>query len=412
MIDMRNSKSAHQFDVVIVGGAMVGSVLALALAHKTQRHNSPLKIALIEAFEPAGEHPGFDARAIALSRGTIEALDQLEIWQDIKHLGTDIFHIHVSDRHHFGMTQLDASDFNLDAMGTVVELKPVGYELHNRLKSADVTLFCPNKVTQIRAERERQRLTLDNNETISAKLVVAADGANSIIRQNFSLEQKTVDFEQTAIIANIELKSPHQNKAWERFTDTGPLALLPMPSLNGKDRLSLVWALKPDQAEDYLALSDDEFLQELQTAFGYRAGKLIGTGKRFSYPLIMTYMPRPIHHRTIFVGNAAQTLHPVAGQGFNLGLRDIVSVTDVFEKAMLLKADVGSAETTHAYLKLRQQDRTNTLNRVEFLVRGFSNDHWPLVCGRSTGLRLLSWLPFLKAPVGKKAMGYTTHSHF
>ena len=407
-----HSHSEHQFDVVIVGGAMVGSVLALGLTHKAQQAESHLKIALIEAFEPTSEHPGFDARAIALSHGTIETLKQLEIWDCIKHLGTDISHIHVSDRHHFGMTQLDAGDFNLDAMGAVVELNPVGYELYQSLKSSDVTLFCPNKVIQVCAEQTHQYLTLDNGKTISAKLVVAADGANSIIRQNFNLEQKSVDFEQTAIIANIELENDHQNKAWERFTDTGPLALLPMSSLNGKDRLSLVWALKPEQADAYLKLSDDDFIKKLQTAFGYRAGKLTGTGKRFSYPLVMTYMSRPIHHRIIFVGNAAQTLHPIAGQGFNLGLRDIASVIDVCEKALLSNADVGSAATIYDYLKQRHEDRTNTLNRVEFLVRGFSNNHWPLVCGRSAGLRLLSWLPFLKTPVGKKAMGYTTQSHF
>ena len=407
-----NTKPVHQFDVVIVGGAMVGSVLALGLANKAKQHKSPLKIALIEAFEPTNEHPGFDARAIALSHGTIEALKALNIWDDIQDLGTDISHIHVSDRHHFGMTQLNAADFNLDAMGAVVELNPVGYKLHQRLQSSDITLFCPAKVTQVCATSEHQTLTLDNGDILSAKLVVAADGANSIVRQNHKLAQESVDFEQTAIIANIELDQAHQNRAWERFTNTGPLALLPMSPLKNKDRLSLVWALKPEQATEYLTLSDDEFVHKLQQAFGYRAGKLVATGKRFSYPLIMTYMPRPIHHRTIFVGNAAQTLHPIAGQGFNLGLRDIVSVIDVCEKAIVNYIDVGSATTIHAYLKQRQQDRTNTLNRVEFLVRGFSNEHFPLVCGRSIGLRLLSWFPIFKAPIGKKAMGYTTQSHF
>lgn len=405
-------KSEHQFDLVIVGGAMVGSVLALGLTYKTKLQNRPLKIALIEAFEPTGDHPGFDARAIALSHGTIEALKELNIWGDIKHLSTHISHIHVSDRHHFGMTQINAADFNLDAMGAVVELNPVGYELHKRLQASQVAMFCPAKVSQISTKPDRQILTLDNGETLSAKLIVAADGANSIIRQSFDLTQESVDFEQTAIIANIQLDQSHNNKAWERFTDTGPLALLPMLPLNGKDRLSLVWALRSEQSSAYLKLSDDEFIQKLQTAFGYRAGRLIATGQRVSYPLVMTYMPRPIHHRTIFVGNAAQTLHPIAGQGFNLGLRDIMSVIDVCNKAMLDNIDIGSASVSHAYLKQRQKDRTHTLNRIEFLVRGFSNNHWPLVCGRSLGLGLLSWFPLLKSPIAKKAMGYTTQSHF
>ncbi|RYV01899.1 2-octaprenyl-6-methoxyphenyl hydroxylase [Shewanella sp. OPT22] len=413
MVDNTSTQgSTHQFDVVIVGGAMVGSVLALGLALKANRLNKPLNIALVEAYEPTAEHPGFDARAIALSHGTIEAFKNLDIWDDIKHLGTDISRIHISDRGHFGMTQLDAQDFNLDAMGAVVELSPVGFKLHQKLQSSDVTMFCPAKVIDVTAEIDSKTLTLDNGEKLNAKLVVAADGANSIIRQSLNLSQEFVNFEQTAIIANIELEQKHQHRAWERFTDTGPLALLPMSELNGRDRLSLVWALTPEQAEEYLQLSDDAFIEKLQQAFGYRAGKLIAAGKRFSYPLIMTCMPRPIHHRTIFVGNAAQTLHPIAGQGFNLGLRDIMTVIDVVENGLKSEQDLGSTQITHTYLKQRQEDRGNTLNRVEFLVRGFSNNHWPLVCGRSLGLRLLSYLPFLKAPVGKKAMGFTTQSHF
>ena len=404
--------SDHQFDVVIVGGAMVGSILALGLAQKAKKHNSPLNIALVEAFEPTDEHPGFDARAIALSHGSIEALKALDIWDTIKHLGTGISHIHVSDRHHFGMTQLDASDFDVDVMGAVVELNPIGFELHKHLQASKVTMYCPAKVTQITTKIESQTLQLDNGETISGTLVIAADGANSIIRQSQNLPQKLVDFNQTAIIANIEIDRPHNNKAWERFTDSGPLALLPMSSSAGKDRLSLVWALEPNQAQHYLKLSDEAFIHNLQKAFGFRAGKLICAGKRNSYPLLMTYMPRPIHHRTIFVGNAAQTLHPIAGQGFNLGLRDIMSALDVCEHAMVNRLDIGSAQIIHRYLNNREQDRNNTLDRVEFLVRGFSTNHWPLVCGRSLGLRLLSWFPSLKGSVGKKAMGYTTQSHF
>ena len=404
--------SNHQFDIVIVGGAMVGSVLALGLERISKVHNRPLSVAIIEAFEPTSEHPGFDARAIALSHGTIEALKTLDIWNGLEHLSTNISHIHISDRHHFGMTDLNAAEFNLDKMGAVVELNPVGFALHKLIQSSNVTMFCPTKVKSIVAEPAQQVLTLDNGETVTAKLVVAADGANSIIRQCHRLEQQSVDFEQTAIIANVKLDDKHHNKAWERFTDTGPLALLPMSASEGNDRLSLVWAVKPEQAENYLALSDKEFVDKLQTAFGFRAGKLITAGKRFSYPLVMTYMQRPIHHRTLFVGNAAQTLHPIAGQGFNLGLRDIMSVIDVCEDALMHDTDIGSAHVVHSYLKQRQPDRDNTLQRVEFLVRGFSNNHFPLVCGRNIGLSLLSWLPSLKTTVGKKAMGYTTQSHF
>lgn len=407
-----NTNSGQQFDIAIVGGAMAGATLALALAqlglsanHQTQARK-PLSIALIEAHVPDNQHPGFDARSIAIAQGSIFELSRLGLWPKLAHLGTGIEHIHVSDRGHFGMTELNATQFQLTTLGQVVELERVGQVLFSELHKSGVTLYCPAKLASLDAGLTQHTLVLDTGERIQAKLVVAADGLQSKVRSSFNLPVTQVNFEQSAIIANVQTDKPHQHWAYERFTQTGPLALLPMQDSQGLARLSLVWALDENTAARLQVAPKAVFLAELQQAFGHRAGRFTDVSSRHAYPLNMSYMPRPIHHRCVFIGNAAQTLHPIAGQGFNLGLRDVVSLLDVLKTALEHGDDVGAVSVTHAYLQAREQDRNSTMNNIEFLVRGFSNQYWPLVLGRNLGLRLLSWFPPLKTPVARKAMGW------
>lgn len=397
--------SVQNVDIAIVGGAMAGATLALALARLSQT-SAPVSVALIEAHVPDKSHPGFDARSIAIAHGSIFELSRLGLWPKLAHLGTAIENIHVSDRGHFGMTELNAAQFHLDALGQVVELERVGQVLFNELNKSEVKLFCPAKLAQVEAGIDSHTLVLDSGERIQAKLVVAADGLQSKVRSSFHLPEIQVAFEQTAIIANIQTDKPHQHWAYERFTETGPLALLPMGDSQGQPRLSLVWALDDARAKQMQTAPKAEFLAALQQAFGYRAGQFIDVSARHAYPLNLSYMPRPIHHRCVFIGNAAQTLHPIAGQGFNLGLRDVVSLLEVLKMALAQGEDIGCAAVTHAYLNAREQDRNSTIRNIEFLVRGFSNQYWPLALGRNLGLRLLSWFPPLKTPVAQKAMGW------
>ncbi|QYJ96952.1 2-octaprenyl-6-methoxyphenyl hydroxylase [Shewanella alkalitolerans] len=403
---MTTSSDPKQFDIAIVGGAMAGATLALGLANLAQKRQQVLRIALIEANRPGDGHPGFDARSIAIAQGSIFELTRLGIWPKLAHLGTAIENIHVSDRGHFGMTTLNAKDFHLPYLGQVVELERVGAKLFNLLEQQDVSLFCPAKVASIVAGVDAQQLMLDDGTALSAKLVVAADGLNSKVRQDFKLPLEQVDFEQVAVVANVLTDKPHQEWAYERFTDSGPLAILPMANVDGQSRVSLVWALAPEHAELMLGAEKPAFLDALQDAFGHRAGRFIDVGERYAYPLKLSYMARPIYQRTVFIGNAAQTLHPIAGQGFNLGLRDLVCLLEVVDEALGRGEDIGGAKLTHEYLSRRQQDRDTTIANVEFLVRGFSNQHWPLVAGRNLGLRLLSWCPPLKTPIARKAMGW------
>ncbi|AAN53853.1 2-octaprenyl-6-methoxyphenyl hydroxylase [Shewanella oneidensis MR-1] len=397
--------SVQNVDIAIVGGAMAGATLALALA-RLSGTEKPLSIALIEAHLPDHNHPGFDARSIAIAHGSIFELSRLGLWPKLAHLGTAIKDIHISDRGHFGMTELNASQFHLDALGHVVELERVGQVLFSELNKTQVKLYCPAKLSELIPDIDSHTLVLDSGERICAKLVVAADGLQSKVRSSFYLPITQVAFEQTAIIANLQTDKPHQHWAYERFTETGPLALLPMADSQGQPRLSLVWALDHHRAQTMLNAPKAEFLAELQQAFGYRAGQFIDVSERHAYPLNLSYMPRPIHHRCVFIGNAAQTLHPIAGQGFNLGLRDVVSLLEVLNTAREQGEDIGSAAVTHAYLHVREHDRNSTIRNIEFLVRGFSNQYWPLALGRNLGLRLLSWFPPLKTPVAQKAMGW------
>ncbi|MFQ6370873.1 2-octaprenyl-6-methoxyphenyl hydroxylase [Shewanella sp. YIC-542] len=395
-----------EVDIAIVGGAMVGASLALALYQLSKQLQRPLKIALIEAHAAGQGQSGFDARAIAIAHGSRYALQRMGIWPLLSHLGSPIHDIHVSDRGHFGMTEINASSLHLPTLGAVVELEQVGQALFAALAKTSVAVYCPLELAAIHSEQQRHTLTLSDGRQLHCRLLVAADGANSKVRQLQQQPQAVTTFEQGAIIANVASNRPHQGMAWERFTEHGPIALLPMADCQGQARLSLVWAMDEQAIAAHLALSDEDFLQALQQAFGYRAGQFTAVGQRHSYPLTLSYMARPAYHRTIYVGNAAQTLHPIAGQGFNLGLRDVSGLLQVLTSVLQQGGDVGSAQVIHDYLQCRHGDRHDTISSIECLVRGFSNQYWPLVAGRNLGLRLLSWLPPLKVPVARRAMGW------
>ncbi|QSX34450.1 2-octaprenyl-6-methoxyphenyl hydroxylase [Shewanella avicenniae] len=403
---MDSNANLTQVDVAIVGGAMVGATTALGLAQQAKRCGKPLKIALIEAHQSGQQDSGFDARAIAVADGSIFALSQLGIWQSLAKLGTPIRDIHVSDRGHFGMTEINAQRFGLDALGQVIELSRAGQVLEALLTKSGIEYYCPATLASIHSEQQHHTLTLDNGQQLQCKLLIAADGLNSKVRELQQLPLEVSEFGQSAIIANISVSQPHHNMAWERFTENGPIALLPMADSDGKPRLSLVWAMATPLLERHLAMSDSEFLSALQQAFGNRAGNFLKLGERHCYPLALSLMPRPAYHRTVYLGNAAQTLHPIAGQGFNLGMRDVMALVDAVGDGLAQDQDLGGVQLIHHYLQSREQDRRETIASIELLVRGFSNQYWPLVAGRNLGLRMLSWLPPLKTPVARRAMGW------
>lgn len=382
------------YDIIIVGGGMVGASLALAL------ENTTLSIALIEAFDfNTDQQPSYDDRGIALSYGSQRIFETMGLWQQLKPFTTAIEHIHISDRGHFGATRLSAEQENVPALGQVILAREMGKVLNQRLKAhSNLALFCPNKVTDIDQQTDSVNLKLDNDQSLSGKLIVAADGANSTIRRLLELSQTEREYQQTAITANITTEQAHQNRAFERFTEHGPIALLPMPD----NRSSLVWTVKTGQEQAINELDDDAFLAKLQQEFGYRLGRFTQVGKRSHYPLKLVETDQTIQHRLVFIGNAAHSLHPIAGQGFNLGLRDVVALADVLHDN---PKDCGDAELLHDYQQWQRQDQATVITATDGLVRLFSNDNPLLGHGRALGLTMLDLSPAAKHFIAQKSMG-------
>ncbi|EGU41262.1 2-octaprenyl-6-methoxyphenyl hydroxylase [Vibrio scophthalmi] len=386
-----------QFDVVIAGGAMAGMTLALALDTLSR---SQLRIAVVEPFTVDHQaHPGFDSRSIALSFGTVEILKSLGLWEQIAPVATAIKHIHVSDRSHAGMTNIDHSDISVAALGYVVELADVGRIYQTQLEQRpSISLLCPDSVHEIERTASHNVVTLQSGEQLECRLLVAADGAISSCCQALGFELKQHDFDQVALIANIRCQQAHQGRAFERFTEQGPVALLPMSD----DRMSLVWCLRPEVAERVLQLDDAAFLAELQQAFGWRLGQMTQVGLRASYPLLLRYRAQNISHRFAIVGNAAQTLHPIAGQGFNLGIRDVASLAEEVVQSL---TDVGRYQVLNAFSRRRQADRDTTIAMTSALVHIFSNDYLSLRIGRNLGLAMMDNVPSLKTPLLQRTLG-------
>lgn len=386
-----------QYDVVIAGGAMAGATLALAIEHLSQE---TLRIAVVEPFKAQSDaHPGFDSRSIALSYGTVNLLCHLQLWSVIEPFATSIEHIHVSDRSHAGMTEITRQEVGVEALGYVVELADVGRVYQDLLaKSACIDFFCPDSVTYIEREQEHTNVELSSGEKLVAKLLVAADGAVSQCCQQVGLELFEHDFEQVAVIANIVAQEPHQGRAFERFTENGPVALLPMSD----NRMSLVWCLHPDEAETVLALSDRDFLARLQQDFGWRLGALKKVGQRASYPLVLRHRKQNISHRFAIVGNAAQTLHPIAGQGFNLGIRDVVSLA---EEVVRQSDDAGRYQGLMKFSQRREADRRETIWLTSSLVHIFSNDLPTMRIGRNAALAAMDNLSVFKQPLLRHTLG-------
>ncbi|MGD8407315.1 MAG: 2-octaprenyl-6-methoxyphenyl hydroxylase [Thiohalophilus sp.] len=402
-----SGQAQTEFDVVIVGGGLVGASLACALADTT------LRIAIVEAqsFTDRG-HPGFDARTVALSYGSREIFSAMGIWSAIEAQGvTPIRRIHVSDRGHIGSTHLDAAEQGLEAMGYVVETRVLGQVLNARLaQQANLTLLCPAKVSAVHVDSEHAHVSLELNgeeRELRAALVVAADGGDSFIRNDSGIATFTLDYHQTALISNVAVDRPHRNIAYERFTQTGPMALLPSHDEHDNDNVfALVWTLKPDQVDEVMGWDDETFLARLQQRFGDRAGRFTRTSKRHVYPLKFLQTREHVRERLAVIGNAAHTLHPVAGQGFNLGLRDVAVLSQVLVEALESKEDSGTLTVLNRYADWRKRDQWQTGIATDGLVRLFSNNFLPLALARNLGLTLLDVLPPLKKQLVRHAMGY------
>lgn len=404
-------------DIAIIGGGMVGVTLALMLARELPQ----LQVVLIEGqrfpaldiTKPLPYTAGFDARNTALSRRTVQAFTELGLWQQLQPHATPIHQIHISDRGHFGLSRLRAEEEQVESFGQVMENAWLGVVLLAALKQCPSVMLCDGvSVSALAVQADAATLTLERGEeapsTLTVPLVIAADGTQSRSREWLGLGARWHDYGQTALVTTVATSLPHEHTAYERFTSDGPIALLPLPDTPDQPpqtRRSLVWALKTAEAERINALSDADFLREFQRAFGRRAGRILRVGQRHAYPLQLMVAHQQAVPRAVILGNAAHSLHPVAGQGFNLCLRDVLVLVDDLRDACQSGADLGDAARLRAYEAKRLADQQQIIRFSDGLVRGFSNANPLLQLARNMGLLGFDLLPGAKPMVARYAMG-------
>lgn len=390
-----------EFDIAIIGGGMVGASLASLLAASQPQ----LRIALIEsqAFARADEmhfQPSFDARSTALSYGTAAILRELGLWDLLQQHITPIAQVHVSDRGHFLGGVIDANDNNLDAVGYVIENTWLGKVLLVHVQTQhNIQCFASSSVTALTPQQDCALLNVKTDAQeflIKTSLAVVADGGDSPLRKSLGIGTQVRAYGQTAIITNVEFSEPHHGVAYERFTADGPVALLPLGESNSAQQSALVWTLPAAQADQILALNDADFLIQLQERFGFRVGRFNRVAKRFSYPLQLVLAEEQIRSHLVLLGNAAHFLHPVAGQGFNLALRDCVCLVETLREATEKNKSPGDLAVLQTYIHKQSFDQQITIEFSDKLVRLFSSDQLPLIAMRHLGLLSLESIPLIK----------------
>ncbi len=411
--------STH-YDIVIIGGGMVGASLAAALLPVIKELD--LQIAVIESMPmPTDDlshyQPSYDARATALSYGTRKLYEQIDVWQSISAHVSPIQRIHVSDKGHFGATRLNAEEEHVPALGYVVENHWLGRSLLHHIKTHPNTDYvnycCPAEVISVTPVEKGMQLAIQlENETlqVSADLVVMADGGRSDLREKLGISYQEVVYQQHAVVTNISPDRPHQDIAYERFTDTGPLALLPLQDQALQDqketaRCGLVWTVPDAELETVMALDDAAFIARVQERFGYRAGRFVHVGKRFSYPLKLVLADEQVRPGLVVLGNAAHALHPIAGQGYNLALRGVVELAQSIIDARRAGVAVGDAAMLQAYHQSRVTDQQRTIGLSDKTMKLFSNRNPILALGRDLGLQLMDICPPAKTLFARGAMG-------
>ena len=389
----------YDYDVLIIGGGLVGASLACALG------NLPLRIGVIEAF-PFGSatQPSYDDRSVALAYGSRRIFEGIGLWPSLTKDATPIHKIHVSDRGHFGVVRLDATTAGQEALGYVIENRHLGKVLTETLSGlANVEMLCPAQLQAIEINEMASAVVKqgDSTRTLTARLIVGADGGQSVVRKCTGIKVISRDYGQSAVIANVTPGNFHHYIAYERFTKQGPLAMLPMST----DRCALVWTMDRENSSSVLEMSDDMFLARLQQYFGFRLGRLVKAGKRHVYPLTLVRAREHVRHRLVLIGNAAHTLHPVAGQGFNLGLRDVAVLAQVLTEGLIKEDDPGTLAVLDRYQHWRRRDQAGVAAFTDSVVRIFSNSFSPLVVARNLGLVALDVVPPLKTGLLRHTMG-------
>ncbi len=384
------------YDVIIVGGGLVGATLALAL--------KSYRVALLEAQpRPASEENiSGGERAIVLSASSKNILSALNIWPAITAFTESVNEVHVSDKGRFGQVKISAKDEDLPALGFVIQAKYLQKQLSQLLENQpNITVFYEAKCDELCNTQDVGIVkyhTPHGENKISAKLVVAADGHHSAVRQLLGITINSVDYEQSAIVSNIELARDHNNIAYERFTSSGPIALLPL----GEKSATLVWTVPHSAVKEIKSLNNEEFTEKVQAIFGYRLGRFIESTPPVVFPIVMHRAAELVRNRVVLIGNAANTIHPIAGQGLNLGLRDVAALVEI-----LVKSDLDQIEALLCqYVDRRRADHLQIINITHSLVGFFTNSLFPLTVARNIGMTVMDCVPVAKRWLSKRSLGH------
>jgi 2-octaprenyl-6-methoxyphenol hydroxylase len=390
----------NQADVIIIGGGMVGLSLAIGLAQ------SQVRVAVIEKDDLQTQLlPAFDGRVSAISLGSERVLQAIGAWEYMKEYAEPIRDIRVADGDSKAYVHYHYRDVSESPMGNMVENRHIRMALLKRAEEAReyLVLISRAKIASCARDSYRAEVTLENREAWRAPLLIAADGKRSKIREDAGIKVIETSYKQVAIVCTIAHELPHQGLALERFLPAGPFAALPMQH----NRSALVWTETEDSAPFMLALPDEQFQEQIRKRLGDFLGDFKVVGKRFSYPLHLILALRYIDTRLALIGDAAHAIHPIAGQGVNVGFRDVAVLAELIVDAMRLGQDIGSQGLLEHYQRWRRFDAMSMGAITDFITRLFSNDIMPIRLARRTGLKLVNHAPPLKRFFMWHAMGLT-----
>ena len=390
--------AGSSFDIAIIGGGLVGMSLATALS------DCNCEVLLVEQNSTSLKQANvLDLRTTGLTRSSQQAFMQAGIWEDISSKATPIQRLDISEQGNFGGARIDANEFNASPIGYMVPNHHLIEVLSQRVSTQkNLTIMSSSSLVGLENNSEGYSLIVNQNEqnqVVQASLLVGADGANSKVRELLNIQAEQKKYHQSAIITNVRPQKAHHKVAYERFTEHGPLAVLPIQ----EECCALIWTQPETNVDHYMQMNDPSFLTALQSAFGYRLGKFVEVGKRSAYPLSLSVSDQLVKGAAVLVGNAAQAVHPVAAQGFNLGLRDVQTLVKLlidveFEKqnfAMLLED----------YEIKRQPDREHVIRLTDGLMRMFAPQIWPAKVLRGLGVRMIGKLPILQRSVLRRNLG-------
>jgi 2-octaprenylphenol hydroxylase len=385
-----------QYDVIIAGGGMVGSTLACLLGQAGKR------VAVLEAHEPPPFQPddAYDLRVSAISRASQRALNEAGAWQGVVARRASPYEaMFVWDGTGDGQIRFDSADLGEADLGHIVENRIIQLALLEQIRKLDtVDLYCPSKLANFSIDQQQVSVKLDTSEQLSAHLLVGADGAQSKVRELAGIYLKTEDYGQSGLVCVVKTELSHESTAWQRFMPTGPLAFLPL----GDGSSSIVWTLPSDKADAVLRLETDAFKEALAQALDYRLGAITAVGARAAFPLRGRHAEPYIQERIALVGDAAHTIHPLAGQGVNLGIKD---AAELAHQILNHPADCGSMQVLRAYERARKGENVVTQKTMEGFRLLFGNNLMPWQVLRNKGLNLVNGMNFLKYQIARQAMG-------